>query len=166
MKPTRDPGFYEDYPSSFVSKYYTWFKDLGYPQLDIIDGREAYGEWHIIEMLNGPVVPSLCKWKYVLQGIDDSSPSFGFVKNYVELLDITKQAYWDHEAAKSRKVIKENEDTFKHRQRLSERAAEIVRKHPHLQERVAKHGLREALPWHIATHLPPRVMKSNFKSKR
>lgn len=160
MMPYRNPGIYSDTPS-FCSKFYTWFQELGYPQLDLLQYED--GEWSIIEMLRTPVIPSLTPWKHVLMGIQNTEISFAFIKKYVELLDITKQAYWDHELGKSEAAIKQSEDVYNKRLELSQRAAAIIGKNDHLKERIAKHGMREALPWHVAKHIAPSQFKQNFK---
>lgn len=157
------PGIYFDTPA-FCSKYYVWFKELGYPQLDIRTFED--GEWSIIEMYNAPVVPGLTQWKDVLAGMRNTEISFDFVKKYVEFLDLTKTAYWDHERRKSIKSVEEKEAHDKHAKELAERAVNIIGKHDHLKDRIARGGLKEALPWHIAKHIPLREFKPNFKSQR
>jgi len=159
MLPYRTPGIYPDTPS-FCSEYYTWFQELGYPQLDLL--RFEDGEWSIIELYNSPVIAAQTQWKHVLSGMRNVEISFGFIRKYVELLDITKEAYWDMELAKSRKVIAKTKEAERRRADLAKRAAAIISKHDHIKERVAKNGIREVLPWHIAKHIPAREIKSNF----
>ena len=158
--PYRNPGIYSDYPSSMVSKYYTWFKELGYPQLDINQFDD--GEWNIIEYYNSPIIPSLTRWKPILTEIKYTEPSYGFVKKYVEMLDITKEQYWDLELGKSQKLIDDGNYREKRREEIATRMAEIVQKSPNLMQRVMRNGMQEVLPQHIATHISPHIFKANF----
>lgn len=163
MLPYRDVGRYADTPA-FCSEYYTWFQELGYPTLDIVVYED--GEWSIIEMLTGPHIPSEVKFRPILSGMRNTAITFGFVKKYVEFLDITKGAYLEAEELKSAKILKENDDLARHRRNIAERAVQIINRHDHLKERIAKFGLQEALPWHVAKHIPPRAFKPNFKSEK
>ena len=141
--------------SYFLSPYHCWFRDLGYPQLDLNFYDD--GEWEIIEMLNSPVIPSQTKWHRVLANIRNVIPTYGFCKRYVELLDITKQAVWDREDAKTAEVENEWQRNENHAIDLATRAKEAITRNDDLMQRIVKTGslkpasvdeLRKLIPNH------------------
>lgn len=148
----RTPGFYSFYPSSMVSQYYTWFLELGYPQLDI----EKYGDgsWSIIEYYNAPVVPSMTKYNLVLGPMENVDLSFSFVSSWIKKLDLRKKEYWEACEAKTKEMEEEKERLEAHAQDTAERAKNIIMGNEALVERIAKNGISEIGLDKIAKHVP------------
>jgi hypothetical protein len=133
------PYLYVDSP--FVSKWYPWFCELGYPQLDIAAWDD--GEWAILQMANAPLMPAMTKFNYILTGLRNIEKSRSFVKEYVELLDLTKSAYWALEEEKSQQAEEEADKKEKHMEESTNRKLEVIKRCPTLMERVHKFGLNQ-----------------------
>lgn len=146
------PGVYNWYPSSMCSKYYVWFVEMGYPNLDIRE--QADGEWAIIEYYNSPVIPSLTRWNYVLHGMRNIIPSPGFVTKYVGMLDLRKREAWDLAEAKSQAAEKEHAMVQQHAEDTAERAKNLIMQTPALVERVAKEGVKAIDLLEIRKNIP------------
>lgn len=146
-----------NYVSSFCSRYYPWFVDLGYPRLDVIEFAD--GEWGIIQMESMPIVPSLTKWRMVLQGIRHVEVSYGFIKKYIEQIDIQRKAFWDREEAKSRAAHEEAEKAENAAIERAEKAYGAIRQNPALMERIARNGMQEMDLRRIARHVPKSELK-------
>lgn len=140
------------YPSSVVSKWYRWFVELGYPQLDI----EKYedGSWSIIEYYNAPIIPSLTRYNLVLGPMEHVDISFGFVSNWIKKLDLRRKEYWDECERKTKEMEQEKERLESHAQDTAERAKNIIMGNPDLVERVAKNGMHEINLENIRKHIP------------
>lgn len=139
MQPYRNPGLYADAPSMAVSPWWCWFKDMGYPELDIIDYID--GEWSIIEYQNSPYIPHLTLYKHVLSGMRNIEISWAFCKRYVDQCNPMLPGFWErlseHEAEQDRE--------FEQRERAAEdraaAAAKLIVQNPDLMERIARHGM-------------------------
>lgn len=138
--------------SSMYSKYHKWFVELGYPQLDINEYED--GEWSIIEFLNSPVVPALCRWNVILGGMRNIIPSYSFCEKYVQMLDTQKRYYWDMEELKTRQAEMSADDVERHGEDLAARAHHIATHNPLLMERIARNGMQELELKNIAKHIP------------
>lgn len=148
----RSPGYYNDYPSYAVSKYWCWFKDMGYPSLDIHD--EGEGIWWLIQYHNSPIIPSLTKWQAVLGPMKHVEKSYGFCAKYISELDITKKAFWAREEEKTRQIFEEGERTERREEEFAERATNAVMRNPDLVQRIAKKGVKEADLRYLGMHVP------------
>lgn len=141
-----------------VSRWYTWFVDLGYPELDIQEhwswhavperagGGMVYapdGSWSIIKYLNSPIIPSLTRWQLVLGVMENVGITTGFVEKYVKQLDTSRKEFWDREEAKTRAVEEEHARVERHQTEFVDRAHGAITKNPDLMERIAKNGLQE-----------------------
>ncbi len=142
----------EGYISYFQSPWHVWFRELGYPQLDI--NQYPDGEWSIIEYYNTPIIPSLTRWATVLHGMRNIEISVGFIEKYVLDLDSTKKAVWDREEKKTQRVIQEDRERHEHAERMSEAAKEAIVRNPALMERIAKNGIQEMDLTKIVKHIP------------
>jgi hypothetical protein len=162
---TSAPGVYSWYPSSVVSEYYTWFCDLGYPNLDIIKHRDTVpyrggylscesGEWSIIEYYNAPIIPSLTKWNYVLTGIRNTLITEAFVTDWVKKLDLRRKQYWDMCDEETRKMEEEHARIEKMQDEFATDTARDILRNEALMERVAKNGFQELMPENIFKHIP------------
>lgn len=147
-----EPGIPWDAPSSMVSPWWVWFRELGYPQLDIV--RAEDGEWWIHEYLNSPIIPSLTKTMVVLRGMRNIEISFGFVEKFVKQIDLQLKAIWDREEAKTAEVEREHAATQRHRNDSVERAARAITRNEGLMNRIAKGGLPEMDLTRIRRNIP------------
>jgi len=157
-----------------VSEYYTWFVDLGYPNLDIVRHRENYwiesdrswltadGSWSIIEYYNAPIIPSLTRWNFVLANVNDHEISASFVEKMVKMLDLRRKEYWDLCEAKTKAMEDEREALERHAQDIASRATDLIMRTPTVVERIAKNGLQEMDPVNILKHIP-RHQKNGLK---
>lgn len=134
------------------SKYWIWFKELGYENLDIVEHQD--GSWSIIEYYHTPMIPCEARWNYVLMDIRNTIPTPGFVTKYVHQLDLRRKEVWDAADERDRKAEKERQDLEKHAQDTAERAKEIIMQTPTLVERIAKNGLQEMNLENILKHVP------------
>ncbi len=148
----RQPGYYNDYPSSMVSEYYCWFKDLGYQELDILKYED--GSWDIIQYYSKPYMPCVTKWQVVLGNMKNMLPVPGFVEKYVKQLDMEKREFWDREDGVSKRAVDDVLKLDRHREEIVERAHTAVVRNPGLMERIAKNGLKEMELGHLAQHVP------------
>lgn len=145
-------GRYSWYPSSVVSPYWCWFKELGYPELDLHFYED--GTFFIIQFLNSPIIPSLTKWQVVLGPMRNIIPTYAFCEKYTAELDITKRAFWAREDAKTKDVYEEAERTDRRDREFAEKATEAVMRNPGLVKRVAKNGLKETDLRYLSMHVP------------
>lgn len=159
------PGLYRWYPSTVVSKYWCWFHELGYPNLDILEDSNS-GEWHIIQYHNSPLMPSTTRWNAVLGPMRNIEPSFSFCAKYIAELDITKKAFWAREEAKTKAVEDEGKKTDERSKVFAERATEAVMRNPDLVKRVAKNGLKEIDLRYLGMRVPTHEFKPAFKGEK
>lgn len=134
------------------SKYYCWFVEMGYPNLDIYEYHD--GSWAIIEYYKLPIVPAETKWNIVLGYIENQEISPGFIFNWVKKFDMHNKQLWDEEEAKSQEVEDEWESNERHVQDTVKEYSKAVMGNDDLVNRMAKNGLQEALPWNIVKHVP------------
>lgn len=163
------PGFKSWYPSignerwegqfEGCSPYYVWFCELSYPNLDIREWDD--GEWAIIEYYNSPVVPSLTRWNYVLQGLKNILITPGFITKYVHQLDLHRKEVWDALDAKEKAQDEEKARVEAHAQDTAEKAKNAIMQNPGLVERIAKNGLQEMNLENIAKHIPRHQLISH-----
>lgn len=146
------PGIYGWYPSSMCSKYYIWFVELGYENLDILEHQD--GSWSIIEYYHTPLIPAEARWNYVLMDIRNTIPTPGFVTKYVHQLDLRRKEAWDIAEAKTRAMEEEKVRLNEHAEDTAERAKNIIMQTPALLERIAEKGLREMDLDKIIKHIP------------
>lgn len=144
--------------SSFVSNYYEWFCDLGYPQVDLVEHKD--GSWSLIEMLNAPVIPSLTKWRYIARNIKNREPTLSGVKRILNEINPQRNEVWERESKKTQKIEDEYQAREERVELVAEEWTDSVRRNPALQERIAKNGLTEILPHNIAKHCPESKLKS------
>lgn len=148
-----EPGIYAHaYPSSVVSKYYAWFCEMGYPELDIRQFED--GEWAILQYLEPPLFPSRYKWEWAFTGFRNMEITYDILSKYVRSIDITKKAFWDREDAKSKEVDLEFERDIRHQEDMVTRACTAIRNNPALIERMMKNGLSELDIRNIRRHVP------------
>jgi hypothetical protein len=151
------PGIYSWYPSSMVGPWWTWFVDLGYPELDI--ARYEDGSWDIIRYLNSPVMPCLTRHQLVLGHMFNVDITHGFVEKHVQQLDTSRKEFWDREEAKTKAVEDEARKVELHAEEFSSRGTAAIMQNPDLMERVMKNGLQEIDIDRIGRHVP----KHNFR---
>ncbi len=166
-----NPGLYPWYPSigterwegqfEGCSPFYTWFCDLGYWNLDIRQWDDS--EWAIVEYYHTPLVPSMTRWNYVLQGMRNILITPGFVTKYVNALDLRKKEVWDALDAKDRAQDEEKAKLDQHAQDTAERAKNLIMQTPTLVERIAKNGLQEMNLDKIIKHIPSQQRRNLVK---
>jgi hypothetical protein len=150
----RNPGIYRDYPSYMCSDYYCWFKDAGYPELDI--RRWPDGEWAIIQYMRAPLIPQRTPWQWVLTGMRNVEINHANVFRLVDQIDLTKKQAWakvDEGERKARELAAEQD---RRAEDFGTRAYEAVRNNPDLMERVVRTGdIMQAIdPRKIRRHIP------------
>lgn len=147
-----EPAFYDWYPSTWCSDWYVWFCELGYPMLDIRKWPD--GEWAIMQYHTKPYVPSLTKWHWVLTDLKNVEITEGFVKKWVESLDLTRKEIWEREDAKTREIDREQTALERHSEEMVEKAHDAIIRNPDLMERIAKNGFQEMDLSRIARQIP------------
>lgn len=141
-----------NYVSYMCSKYYPWFRDLGYPTLDINERRD--GSWEIIQYHNIPIIPAETKFSSVLYGIKNELISKSFVEKWCHKLDITRKEYLDMEEAKSRAVYAEHDALEKGIAERQAKAHYAITHNEDLMQRVAKNGAKEMTLMGLLKHIP------------
>lgn len=137
---------------TWVSKYYSWFYELGYPNLDLHVYND--GSWDIIQYLNRPSARREVKWQSVLGPMKNVMITYEFCKKWVQKLDITKRHYMEAEEKKTQAIIDEAHKTDKHVSDMAERATKAVMKNQGLVNRIAKNGLKEMDLLYLAKRVP------------
>lgn len=145
-------------PSAMVSEYHHWFRDLGYPSLDLHQMRD--GSWYILEYLNTPLIPSLTKWNMVLGYMKNTEISKGFIAKYLDSIDPKKQALWAREEAATKEVFREQAELERHNKEVADTYAGMVLKNDALKDRICRNGLHEMLPHNIFKHVPKHYLRS------
>lgn len=159
------PGLYSWYPSTAVSPYWCWFKELGYPELDL--HFENDGSWWIISYLNSPYIPSLTQWQTVLGPMQNVIPTYGFCEKYTAELDITKKAFWAREEAKTKAVYEEGERSERRAQDFTKAMTKVVMRDEDLKNRIAKNGAKELDIRVLAMNTPvSEVVKPAFRGEK
>lgn len=149
------------YISYLPSKYHVWFREMGYPLLDVLEYDD--GEWSIIQYFRTPVVPALTQFQHVLRGIRNTEISPGFIKKYVEQLDPMRSSFWDRENAKTREVYDEAARVEQHAEETAEQLTKNFMANPDLMARVAKNGFGELSPTKIMRHINPLEAREILK---
>lgn len=144
------------------SKWYPWLVELGYPQLDVVKYDD--GEWAVIEYYRTPVIPSLTPWKVVLSGMRHLEISKGFLKKYIDEIDLQKKAIWEREERRTQKMLAEKEAQEQAAHDRVDTAFKAIRYNPDLMERIAKNGLSEMNLDKIARHVPSTELAAQRKS--
>jgi len=145
------PFLYVD--SSYVSEYYHWFCELGYPQLDM--GQAVDGEWWVVEMQNAPLIPSMTWSKPILKGLRNIEKSKAFLEKYLRLIDPTANAFWDREEKASADAEKRQDDKDKRLEQSTAAKLEAIKGNPELVERFVKYGPRALDMGEMFKHLTP-----------
>lgn len=159
----REPGLYSDYPSKMCSPYHCWFRDMGYPELDII--RYPDGEWAIIQYFNTPIIPSLTRWNFVLKGIRNTEITHEFCRSYAQQLDIEKHTVWDQQQRSERKAV---EAALYDERRLEDKAkayADVLSRCDPLMQRVARNGVRELDPRRMLNHISRSKLGKGYRER-
>ncbi len=160
----KNPGIYSFYPSSMVSEYWGWFREMGYPELDIVSYPD--GEWAIIEYLNRPIIPSLTKWNFVLSGIRNQEKSYEWVKSWCDQLALDKRHVWERQEEFEKAAIRRQEEEERRAQDFADRAHLAITQNADLMERIAKGGLREMDPLRILNNIPRSKLGKEYKENK
>lgn len=145
------------YISYMCSKYYKWFVELGYERLDVNEYTD--GSWDIIEYMRTPVIPCVTPWRRILGNMQHVEISKGFIRKYLEEIDLTKKAIWDREERKSQAIEDERSAQDRHAQDSANRAYLAMRNNPNLMERIAKNGFQEMSLTKIAGNISPSKLR-------
>lgn len=140
------------YVSYACSKYHDWFRDLGYPLLDIHQYPD--GEWAIIQYFTVPVVPAITRWNVILSGMRNIEISRGFVEKYVKKLDNKRKEFWDDQEKKTKAIVEEQKRVEQHREDYADQAFKAIKFNPDLMERVGRKGLQEINLENIRKNIP------------
>ncbi|UOF77049.1 hypothetical protein [Caudoviricetes sp.] len=151
--------------SSFVSKYYHWFCELGYPQLDIAEYND--GEWAIIEMENAPVMPSYTRHRVIFRGFRHMEPCRSLVKKLIDMIDLQRDEVMAAHEKRSEELAEQKEKINKERAEAKLNAFKLLTKNEDLKERIAQNGSDElrldVLAKRIPEHQLRRVLGSTVK---
>jgi len=150
-----------DYISYMVSPYNIWFRDLGYPELDIVEYED--GEWAIIQYLRSPVVPCLTPWNHVLTKLRHVEKSYWVCKKWAEQLDLEKRHVWEQQEASERRAREEQAFEDRRAEDWATQAFTSIRNNPGLMERIAKNGLGEIGLRQLARHIPNHHYRKDSK---
>ncbi len=148
----REPGYYADYPSKMVSKYYCWCKDQGYPELDVT--RYDDGEWALIQYHQTPLIPSLTRWSFVLQGLRNMEITPVIIKKYADQLNLEKQHVWAEQDRADREAIRQAKEEDRRSEDFATRMLAGVKQNPALMERIYKNGFKELNPMRMLNQIP------------
>jgi len=149
-------------PSYICSKYYNWFKQLGYDRLDI--NKYSDGSWDIIEFQTVPLIPSQTMYRTILGNMKNIEISYGFVQKYVDEIDLTKKQIWAREEKRTQKMLDEKDAQERAAYDRSDQAFKAMRYNPDLMERIVKNGLGEMNIDKIARHVPRVELEAQKKS--
>ncbi len=157
-----NPGIKAWYPSFGPARWdghfdgcgpwYSWCCELGYPNIDVQQWDD--GEFAIIEFYQAPIIPSMTRWNYVLQGMRNILITPGFLSRYVKSLDLQRREIWDKYEAKDKAQDAEKTRIDQHAQDTAERAKNVIMQNPDLVERIAEKGLQEINMDKIVKHIP------------
>lgn len=164
-KKPADEDFITHRITNIPSKYHHWFKELRYPELDIMEWDS--GEWAIVQYLKAPMMPSFTPYQVVLGYMRNVLITKGFVEKYVKRLDMTKREFWAMQEAKTKQVEDEHAALEKHREDFVNIAHNSFMKNPAMLERIAKNGLQEMDLGNLAKHVPKsEYTKPAFKGSK
>jgi hypothetical protein len=141
-----------NYISYMVTPYNRCFAALGYPELDIQEWDD--GEWAILQYHKAPIIPSLTPWSYVLQKMRHVPKTMGTFKRWTDQLDLEKRHIWAEQEASERRARESAEADDRHQSEFRDKAFNIIKRNPHLMERVAKNGLQELKLSNISRNIP------------
>lgn len=141
-----------NYVSYMVSPYNAWFRDLGYPELDVISYDD--GEWAIIQYHKSPVIPHLTPWSFVLKRIRHLEKSPAVFKKYTDQLDLEKRHVWAKQDADDRELSRSLDEEDRRFEDKSKRIVDSVMRNDDLVQRVARNGLGELSLRSISRHIP------------
>ncbi len=141
-----------NYVSYFVSPYNVWFKDMGYPELDVIQYRD--GEWHIIQHLRSPVVPALTPWQTVLSKLRHVEKTYSVMYRYANQLDIEKREVWANQERIEKKAREDLAREEKHAEDIATQQFKAIKGNDALMQRIAKNGLGEIGLRRLAKNIP------------
>lgn len=133
--------------------WYAWLCELGYPNLDVQQWVD--GEWAIIEFYQAPVIPSITRWNFVLQGLRNIEIGRGFLSKYIQQLNLQRKEVWDAADLRDKRQDEEKLRLDTHAQDTAEKAKNIIMQTPTLVERIAETGnLAEMNLDKIVKHIP------------
>lgn len=108
-------------------------------------------------------MPSLTPHRYVLTKLRHVDISWDFIKKWCNLLDITKNHYWDLEEKKTQEVEREHKAVQRHREEFAEIGKNLVLGNRDLMERIAKNGFKEIDLENLVKHIPHQKMNKSEK---
>jgi hypothetical protein len=159
-----DPGIDCHTPSSVVGRWNRTFRSIGYPELDLIE--YADGEKAIIQYMHTPIIPSLTKWSFVLQGLRNVEITKSWCKYWAEKLDINKRGVWDELERGEKENLRQQLEEDRRSEDFAERMLKGVKNNPDLMERVVKNGLQELNPRRMLNHISRSRLGKHGKNLR
>lgn len=153
----------ENYVSYFVSPYNAWFKEWGYPLLDI--NRYEDGEFEIIQFHSVPLIPAEVQWSRVLMGFRNMEINPWMIKKYTENLDLERRHAWDELEKSEERARQQQLADELHVQDSAMRKFEAIRRNPDLMERIARNGIQEIGLRQLARHIPNHRYRADKKKE-
>lgn len=160
----RSPGFYADYPSSMVSRYYCWTRDMGYEMLDVVEYPD--GEKALIQYFQKPIIPSLTKWGFVLTKIRNQELTYDWIKAWAEQLDLERRVVWERQAAVEKEAIRRQDEEERRAQDFANRAHFSIINNPDLMERIGKRGLGEMNPLKVLNNISRSKLGRGYRENK
>ncbi len=160
----RSPGYYADYPSSMVSPYYCWTRDMGYEMLDVIEYPD--GEKALIQYFHKPIIPCLTKWGFVLTKIRNQELTYDWIKAWAEQLDLERRVVWERQDALEKEAIRRQEEEERRAQDFANRAHFAVVNNADLMERIAKRGLGEMNPLKVLNNISRSKLGRGYRENK
>lgn len=148
------PGIYGWYPSDLCSPWYTWFVELGFPELDV--NRFEDGSWEIIQYHKTPTIPSMTPFHTVLGLMKKVPITSGFIEKYVNKVNNRnpRSEFWEQERQATKRIDDEQEALARHREETATRMKNAIMANDNVLQRIAKNGLHEMDPRYIRRHIP------------
>lgn len=141
-----------NYVSYLVTPWNAWFKEMGYPELDVVTFGD--GERAIIEYLKAPVVPAQTPWNYVLTKLRNMDLGYDYLKAWADQLCLEKRHVWEEAKAREENAVQELLERDRRGEDFINRAHKVISKNPALMERIAKNGAGELSLKSLWRHIP------------
>ncbi len=158
------PGYDRSMPSTMVSPWHRVFVDMGYPELDVITYPD--GEWGIRQYHQTPLVPSMTRWSFVLQGVRNREITEGVLKDYAHQLDLEKRTVWEEQAKHEKRLFEESLARERRSEVWATEMMKGINRDPYLKERILKNGLKELDPRRMLQHVPRYKLSKDLRELR
>jgi hypothetical protein len=126
---------------SFVSQYWPMFRDLGFPQCDVVFYED--GEFSFIEYYNAPLIPSQTRFMHIAKGFRNIEFNESLIKRVLTKIDPRNPEFWADQILKSTKLEEEKAQKQEADEDWAQKTIPLLLKNDALKERVARYGASE-----------------------